>query len=73
MNKASDYPLIRLWGTRMGSTSSYVQDQQVLAVRDNAPVRAIFRQHSVGIWITVDDLPATHPFRVQFGTQTQAA
>jgi len=55
MSKPSDYEMIAKWGKMMGSHKGYVEDQQALAAKENAPVRAIFRRAS-GVWVVADEV-----------------
>ena len=46
------YPYILLWGRRLGSFPSYINDQIEKARADNAPQTAIYERD--GVWRTID-------------------
>jgi hypothetical protein len=50
-----DYPWIRAWGTFMGSSWGYVDQEIAQARMDKAPPHAIYREVD-GTWRTTDDI-----------------
>jgi hypothetical protein len=55
MNKAEDYKHIAAWGNFMRSYKYYIDDQQRIAAKDQAPLNAIFKR-SDGTWCTADEI-----------------
>lgn len=50
-SRAKAYRHIEVWGEQMGSSRSYIHEQQLLAVEDNAPLDAIYKRerwHTAG-------------------------
>lgn len=54
--RGTKYPAIQAWGEMMVSNQSYIDAQIALAVRDNAPELAIFRQDDSDKWHTLDEV-----------------
>jgi hypothetical protein len=50
-----DYHHIRAWGELLKSFPYYIQTQQELAAREQAPVNATFRRDN-GTWATADEI-----------------
>lgn len=50
------YPFIRAWGLHMGSFPYYVENEVQEATYENAPPRAMYRDHATKEWKTVDDM-----------------
>ena len=53
--KATDYRHIAAWGQVLQSFQYYITDQQEKALRDNAPIDAVYFSHD-GKWITFRDI-----------------
>jgi len=57
-----EYPFIEWWGRRMGSYSSYIEDEQERAGKSGAPRTAIYQRISPGSmerdgkWVTIHDI-----------------
>lgn len=66
MTSCDQYRAIRLWGEALSSHPCFIQEQQRLAERTNAPLDAICTRHGSEIWATVRDLPSDHRFRVAY-------
>jgi hypothetical protein len=57
--KPSDYVEIAKWGHRLGSMHYYIQDQQLKAFADKAPLNAAYFSDKENRWITTDDVKAS--------------
>lgn len=66
MTKPSDYHAIRLWGQNLGSYEYYIANEQLKAVKDNAPLDAIDKDTDTGVWLCVTDLHPDHHFRLMY-------
>lgn len=64
MAKPSDYRAIALWGNQLGSYAYYVELEQNLASRENAPLDALFQRDEK--WVCVSDLKPDHWFHAMF-------
>lgn len=62
--KPSDYLAIAVWGKRLGSFIYYIRGEQERALRDNAPIDALFERD--GQWTCVSDLAPDHDFRQSY-------
>jgi hypothetical protein len=62
--KPSDYLAIAVWGKRMGSFIYYIRDQQERALREGAPIDALYERD--GQWSCVSDLAPDHDFRQSY-------
>lgn len=53
--KAKDYHAVRLWHALTGSKPCYIKAQQERALREGAPLDAVFWR-SKGVWCTVKEV-----------------
>jgi len=58
----ADYRAIYSWGKALGSFDYYITAQREKAVEMKAPIDALYERD--GVWTTMRDLVADHPFRV---------
>ena len=62
---STDYKAIRAWGISLGSFDYYIDRVQHEALRDGAPIDALYKPDG-GKWICMSDLKPDHSFRAEF-------
>lgn len=58
-----DFQAMRAWNRRLGSPANWHVDK---AVREGAPLDALYKDDEANRWVTVRDLHESHDFRVWF-------
>ncbi len=66
-----DYVGVWAWGDYMGSHSYYIEQEQRKAVRDRAPLDAMYYSDGLRRWVCVSDLSESHPFRETYRAATR--
>lgn len=67
--KATDYFATDVWHRTTGSMQYYITDMQNKALKDEAPLDALFIRD--GKWVCVSDLPMDHRFRSTLATYSK--
>jgi hypothetical protein len=53
---AQDYKCIAIWGMMLRSYPYYIAMQQAEALKDEAPLTAIYKDCNTGKWVTADQI-----------------
>ena len=65
------YKSIAAWGKMLSSMNYYIEQQQIKASKDNAPIDAIYYSQDEKRWICVSDLSADHDFNQKYREATK--
>ena len=65
MLQASDYRHISAWDRMLGSFPNYIRNEQEKALKDDAPLDAVYQDFETNEWVTIGDCVASTQDRIK--------